>query len=267
VSQLILRSSVVAQQVSIGALRFRGNDDGTGTTAIDRLIIVADGAQPINVGAGDYAVDFWINADAENAAGDFLVGANYSWPSGNVLIDRDRFGLGRAWGVSLSQGRITYGVKNVSNSSRTIRGTTDVRGNDTHVRIQRRFSDGEMWIFVNGTIEAQATGPTGDISCPDTDSPDNQFCVGAEKFDADLENSPSFYGLAYGDFLVESLIRTSNFTPPSAPRSVNGNTFALYYFDEGSGINVSDENGNQSPGTLSVGGSPASPTWEAASPY
>lgn len=264
-----MRYRIVRRSASIAtdSLRFFGNDNGTGTTGIDRVLITADGSQPVNVGATDFAYDGWLRTASGNNAGDFLVGANYSWPSGNIFIDRDRFGLVRSYGISLSQGRITFGVRSPSNSIFTIRGTTDVRtGNWLHYRVQRRFSDGQLSIYVNGTQDASGSGPTGDMSCPAGDSPDDALCLGAEKFDADLTGSPSYFGWL-GELLVERVYVTSNFTPPTQPRTVNGNTAALYRWATQTGTAAADENGNQSPGTLFQGGANNGPQWSALTPY
>jgi hypothetical protein len=262
---LIRRASVVA---TVGSLRFFGNNNGAGTTAIDRVTIVADGAQPINVGGGDATWDFWLMTASGNSAGDFPVGANYSWTQGNIWYDRDRFGLGRAYGMSLSAGRPTFGVKNGSDSSRTIRCTTDIRDGDWHhIRFCRRFSDGELFGFVDGALEAQATGPTGTISCPDDDAPNSQAVIGAEKHDADLSGSPSFFGWVSQLRVSNSVRSTSGFTRPSSPYTLDANAMALYNFATGSGDDIIDENSNQSPGVRSVGGSNNGPQWSALNPF
>lgn len=266
----VLRKGAPAQVPApiVGSLRFFGNNNGNGTTAIDRVTIVADGAQPVNVGGTDFTYDFWLMTAAGNNAGDFLVGANYSWPSGNIVIDRDRFGLGRAYGISLSQGRVTFGVKNGSDAVRTIRGTTDIRtGTWRYIRVQRRFSDGVMWVFIDGTLEAQATGPTGTLSCPDDDVPNSQLCLGAEKHDADLSGSPSYFGWMSQLRVSNSIRSTGNFTRPSSAHTVDANTVALYNFATGSGNAIVDENGNQSPGVRQVGGANNGPQWSVLNPF
>ena len=74
-----------------------------------------------------------------------------------------------------------------------------------HVAVQRRRSDGFLSLYVDGTLQASADGPDGDVSYPDNGVPGN-FCggpctnsdpflvLGAEKHDAGAA-FPSYEGL------------------------------------------------------------------------
>src|SRR5438874_4386112 len=93
-------------------------------------------------------------------------------------------------------GRVVFGLRGDGTGELTICGVTDVLDNVWHhVAVQRRRSDGRIWLFVDGRLETQAAGPGGDISYPDNAVPGN-FCgegpcvndpflvIGAEKHDA-----------------------------------------------------------------------------------
>ena len=54
----------------------------------------------------------------------------------------------------------------------------------------------------------------------------------------------------------------NNFTPQTSRYALDADTAALYHFDSGSGTAIIDENGNQSPGVMNVGGNPAGPVRE-----
>ena len=184
------------------SLRFHGNGSGD----VDRVKIAVDDSTnsnpgpPADVGAADFTLEFWMMATApDNSAGPIACGGNKNWKNGNVLFDRDRTGADRNYGVAIAGGKIVFGVAGDGTSDRTLCGTSNVL--DTrwhHVAVERRRSDGWMWIFVDGVLEAQVDGPDGDVSYPDdaaAASPNDPFLVvGAEKFDA---------GLAYNGFLDE----------------------------------------------------------------
>jgi Concanavalin A-like lectin/glucanases superfamily len=186
-----------------GSLRFRGN--GVRAPNQDRVKIRIDNpAVPADVGATDFTLEFWMKAIAsENTAGALSCGADHNWIYGNIVFDRDRYNQDREFGLSIANGRFIFGVSGNGTGERTICGATSVLDNVWHhVAVQRRRSDGQMWLFVDGVLEAQAAGPGGDVSYPDNATPGN-FCgpggsgngsqpctndpflvIGAEKHDA-----------------------------------------------------------------------------------
>ena len=134
-------------------------------------------------------------------------GANTAWINGNIVVDRDRFNQDRKFGVSIAGGVVVFGVSGNGTGDRTICGTTSVLDDAWHhVAVQRRRSDGFMSLYVDGTLQASADGPDGDVSYPDNGVPGN-FCggpcmnsdpflvLGAEKHDAGAA-FPSYRGLA-----------------------------------------------------------------------
>jgi hypothetical protein len=262
------------------SLRFFGNGDGD----IDRVKIRIDDpttsdepARPADVGARNFTIELWIRASAGNEAGPQACGQNLAWIYGNVVLDRDRYGQGRKFGLSLAGGRVIFGVTNGSGRSETFCGTTDLRdGAWHHVAVQRRRSDGFVWVWVDGALEGSGDGPDGNVSYPDAGLP-GSYCggpctwsdpflvIGAEKHDAGPEY-PSFHGWVDELRISTSLRYRSPFSPRGRRFRLDRRTAALYRFDEGRGRTVHDAAG-PSDGVLKVGGDPRGPRWSSDSPF
>ena len=268
------------------ALRFHAN----GVNDIDRVKIRIDDPTtsnpdpPANVGASDFTLEFWAKGTtSENPAAPVQCGANNNWIYGNIIVDRDRYNAGRKYGVSAGGGQIAFGVTADAGSA-TICGTTNfLDGQWHHIAVQRAVADGQMWLYVDGQLDARGAGPGGDISYPFHAVP-GRFCgwtgsvpcvndpflvLGAEKHDAG-SSFPSFSGWIDEVRLSNSLRYLANFTRPFAPFTPDGNTVALYHFDEGQGNVIRDSSGaagGPSPGTRNLGGSPAGPEWVTDTPF
>jgi hypothetical protein len=270
------------------SLRFYGN----GVNDIDRVKIRIDDpalpndvGPPADVGDTNFTVEFWLKgALADNQSGDVQCGSNNNWITGNIVIDRDRFAQGREYGISVGNGRIAFGTSNANQNETTICGSRAVLdGQWHHVAVQRRRSDGFLWIYVDGVLDGSGDGPDGEISYPDDgvplnlcgpsqsascDNSDPFLVFGAEKHDA-AGGYPSFNGFLDEVRLSTELRYSGPFTPLSVPFSGSeANTAALYHFDEGSGTIAGDSApGGASPGVLRVGGSPTGPEWSIDSPF
>jgi hypothetical protein len=206
--------ALLTAQATSYSVRFFGN----GTGDIDRIKIRVDDpynpndepGPPADVGAADFTIEFWLmGTQAENAARSIACGSGtFAWISGNIVLDRDRFSSGgRDFGISLvNGGRVAFGVENSGGQNHTLCGAIPVLdGGWHHIAVERRRSDGRLWIFVDGSLDAQATGPGGDVSYPGASFPDSNCggpCVnsdpfivlGAEKHDVDRTSYPSFSG-------------------------------------------------------------------------
>ena len=283
-SPLVLASPALAQTSPGFALRFHGN--GFSARDLDRVKIRIDNppGPPADVGATDFTLEFWMKALAvENTAGPITCGANANWILGNIVFDRNRFNQDREYGLSIAGGRVVFGLRGDGTGELTICGVTDVLDNVWHhVAVQRRRSDGRIWLFVDGRLETQAAGPGGDISYPDNAVP-GSFCgeglcvndpflvIGAEKHDAGARWP------AYSGFIDEVRLSTvlryptsGNFTPAIQPFAPDANTAALYHFDEGQGNIITDSSGARggpSTGVRNFGGSPAGPEWVTDTPF
>ena len=267
-----------------GSLRFFGN----GVNDVDRVKIRIDDPEttapgpPADIGATDFTLEFWMRGfAADNTAPAISCGFNIDWIYGNIIVDRDRYNQDRKFGISIAGGIVAYGVSGDATGDRTICGTRDVLdGSWHHVAVQRRRSDGRMWLFVDGFPEAELDGPDGDISYPDDGVPAN-FCGGpcvnsdpflviaAEKHDAGPE-FPSFNGW-FDELRLSSTLRYgAAFTPPTAPFLPDSDTLALYSFDEAAGARIYDgaaNAGGPSNGVAPFGGAPAGPVWSSLSPF
>ena len=270
-----LLAAVAADALAAGhSLRFFGAGSGD----IDRVKIRIDDPLrtppgfPADVGSTDFTLEFWLMASAaQNTAPPVACGANRAWTAGNVVVDRDRFGADRRYGVAIAGGKVVFGVSGDTTGDFTLCSASSVLdGAWHHVAVERRRGDGNLWLFVDGTLEAQAAGPAGDISYPDAagaaQPSDPYLVLGAEKYDT---------GLAFSGWLDELRISTklryaASFSRPRAPFIADRFTAALYHFDEGNGATLYDLSGafrGPSPGQIKRGGTANGPAWMPESPF
>jgi N-acetylneuraminic acid mutarotase len=268
------------------SLRFYGH--GITAPDLDRVKIQIDdptttnAGPPADIGAADFTVEFWMKANAaQNPAEAITCGANTNWTLGNIVIDRDRFNQDRDFGLSIAGGQLALGVSGDGTGDLTLCGTTIVLdGQWHHIAMQRQRSDGWLWLYVDGALDAQADGPDGDISYPDDGVP-GDFCngpctnsdpylvIGAEKHDVGAQ-FPSYSGWVDELRLSTVLRYSANFTRPSQPFTPDADTAALYQFDDGAGDVVTDSStavGGPSNGVRRYGGSgQPGPDWTTDSP-
>ncbi len=249
---------------------------GTGLADIDRVKIPLSGTTAANVGATDFTIEFWIKgAAADNAATGCTTGAN-AWRNGNVVVDRDTQGAGDFgdFGVSLFDGRVAFGVAR-GTAGVTLCGVTPVlNGQWHHIAVTRQRATGQMQLFVDGSLDAQVLNANASLdvhynTARTTLYPNSDpfLVLGAEKHDAGAA-FPSFRGLLDEVRVSNSLRYLGLFSRPIAPFVADGNTAALYHFDEGSGLAVGDSaTGASSPGTLRVGGVNNGPQWVTDTPF
>jgi len=255
------------------SLRYYGNGWGD----IDRVKIPLDApARPADVGAGDFTIEWWMKAAAaDNPSTSVSCGAPDGWITGNVLIDRDVYGAGDYgdYGVSIASGRLAFGVA-AGSSGTTACGTRSVAdGAWHHVAVTRRAADGRLQIYLDGALDGQAVGPTGDLSYRDgriTTYPNDPYLVlGGEKHDAGPAY-PSYNGLIDELRISNSVRYDGAFAVPSGPFSPDANTVALVHFDEGVGNTIHDSSGaagGPSSGVRNYGGLTNGPEWTDDSPW
>jgi hypothetical protein len=215
------------------SLRFSGST----SAEVDRVKAPIDPPVLADVGR-DFTVEFWMKAEpGANATSTCQAGSD-GWTYGNIVLDRDVAGDGDfgEYGVSVSGGRVAFGVGRAGRTQ-TLCGLIDVAdGRWHHVALTRRTSDGQMRIYVDGTESAQGLGPVGDISYRDgrpTASPQDPFLiVGASKRDAN-EGSQGFTGLI-DELRISNRVRYSSpFDRPTAAFTTDADTALLLHFDEG----------------------------------
>ncbi len=197
-----------------------------------------------------------------------------NWIYGNIIIDRDIYGPGDYgdYGVSLGGGRLMFGVGR-GNDGGGICGEKIVTDGEWHHIAVTRSEAGQLRIWVDGELDAQGPGPSGDISHRDDRSTfyvnDPYFVIGAEKHDAGPQY-PSYSGLI-DELRVSNRIRyTVPFTRPTQPFTTDSHTMALYHMDEESGDELVDSSGavgGPSRGEVRYGGDPAGPVWVRDTPF
>lgn len=236
---------------------------GTGVNDIDRVKVALLNAnstpRPVNIGATDFTIEFWIKGTVANnptpscAAGRL---ANGAWLDGAVVLDRDVLGDGDfgEFGISLFGGQIAFGVSRGAAGATACSGTNVLDNTWHHVAVTRQLQTGQMKIFIDGGQDVLVTdaGASLDVSynpahaLPDANDP--FLVLGAQKRDA--LTSRAFRGLI-DELRLSTMLRYTGTGPrPTGAFTLDGNTAALYHFDEPSGTDVLDDNGNSSPGVL-----------------
>jgi hypothetical protein len=261
------------------SLRFYGH----GVDDIDRVKIRIDNpAVPADVGKGDFTIEWWLKANraVNQGTASCNVQSGEGWITGNTFIDQDIYGAGDYgdYGVSLSSGRVAFGISSGTNGV-TLCSSADVDdGRWHHIAITRSSATGTITIFIDGMQSTQGTGPTGDVSYRDmretTYLQDPFLVIGAEKHDVGPD-FPSFIGWI-DELRISTVIRYVNqYSVPTAPFTPDAFTASLYHFDEGPAgpctgmvLDVSGAIGGPSHGQCSYGGSsPAGPEYSLDQPF
>jgi Concanavalin A-like lectin/glucanases superfamily len=245
------------------SLRFFGSAAGD----VDRVKIPLLGAAaaplPINIGATSFTIELWIKGTkADNNTASCTVGpiGRDAWTTGAVVVDRDVLGDGDFgdYGVALFNGQVTFGVSHSAGGTTACGGSDVLDGAWHHVALTRAFATGELTIFVDGAQDVRVADASSNVSynpAHPNPAPNDPFLVlGAEKFDN--ANAKAFNGLI-DELRVSTMLRyTGTFPRPSTPFTLDGNTAALYHFDEASGTVIGDAAGT-SPGVLIPAGAMA----------
>ncbi len=257
---------------------------GYGADDVDRLKIrltdLSLGA-PADVGQADFTIEWWMKAlPGENNTPFAICAASDAWRTGNIILDRDRAGQGRDYGASLAGGAVVFGVRGEAGGELNLCGSATVDdGEWHHIALQRRASDGWLWMYVDGVLQAQGDGPDGDISYPDGVDPlelcggpctnDAFLVVGAEKHGID-PTLRSFSGWI-DEMRISNMLRYStDFARPSQPFSTDSATVGLYHFDDSpanTAYDTSGYEGGPSNASRRIGGSPTGPEWSTDIPF
>lgn len=233
--------------------------------------------------AGDCTIEMWIAPSAtpaDNSDSPVTEGTGYD-VAGNIILDRDIAFQSTGHILGISSGIFYFTVDTgVGQATRVGNVSNDLRdGNWHHVAVCRNATSGLIELFVDGTREDTATGPTGSIAHPD-DLTHSTAC-GATA-DQDCVNSDPYLVLgcekhelqANGYIGLLSCLRISDnirysgatYTVPSGPFSNDANTLGLYQMREGGGTTIADESGNNQTMTLLTDGN-SQPVWSTSSPF
>ncbi|MEM6992404.1 MAG: LamG-like jellyroll fold domain-containing protein [Myxococcota bacterium] len=263
-----------------GSIRFFGN----GGLYDDRVLITLDDpatTEPgpaVDVGDEDFTIELWIAPEPDgNPNPAISCGSSNDWVTTNIIVDRDRHSQPPSFGLGIGGGVLVWAVQGEFGDPWSMCGTTNVLdGAWHHVAVQRRRSDGYLWLYVDGQLDAEVDGPDGDISYPDDGQPmdvcpggvcdysDPFLAIGAEKH--------GYEGISYDGLVDELHISTTlrydaDFAPPTGPFVADANTVGLYHFDDGAGTVAADASGNGVDGALMVGGRPEGPQWSDEHPW
>jgi len=259
------------------ALRLYGN--GFAAPGLDRVLIPIDAPpRPVDVGATDFTIEFWMRALPGENGGAARCNEKDGWIYGNIIFDRDIDGDGDYgdFGISLGNGRVVFGVS-VGAAGTSVCSSQSVTDGQWHHIAAVRTVNGAMQLFVDGALQATAQGAAGNASYRDGRTPtkpnDPFIVLGAEKHDIDAAY-PSFSGWL-DELRISTAARyTAAFTRPTAPFVTDSQTAGLYHFDEGpagactgSVLDTSGADGGPSNGACAHGGSPAGPVYDADTPF
>lgn len=251
-------------------LRFRGHGVGD----YDRVKVRLDSpARPVDVGVGAFTVEWWMRAELADNSAVAQYGGD-GWIFGNIIVDRDIYGSGDYgdYGVSLSGGRIAFGVATQAWSHTVIGSRPVCTGRWHHVAVQRE-TNGDLSVWVDGALDVREAGPPGradyrDLRATSWPQSDPFLVIGAEKHDAGAA-FPSYSGM-FSEMRVSSVARYAlPFRRPRARFVADAATVALYRCDEGGGAVLRDSSGapgGPSDGVIRYGGNPVGPAWVADGP-
>ena len=216
------------------SIRFQG----TGQGGIDRIKIPLEPGSPINVGAGDFTLEWWLKANPSDNDSSARCNENDGWIYGNILFDRDVWGDGDYgdFGIAVNQGSIAFGVNNGAEGTTLCASVNITDGSWHHIAVTRETGSGQLAIYVDGNLDVNGEGPTGDISYRIGRSSqyanDPFLVIGAEKHDAGAEY-PSFRGWIDEVRISEGIRYSKSFVPLDQPLTPDETTLALFHFDEG----------------------------------
>lgn len=271
------------------SLRFHGHggSPGDGFVFPDRVKIDRVPPAAVNVGAGDFTVEFFLKAEPGDNPNTAPCGTGNDWVNSNIIIDADRYNQPRSWGIGILNDSIVFGVIDEFFNVYSLCGSTSpADGSWHHVAVERNATNGRLRIYLDGAIDGEAPlagGPTGELQYPVGAvpgafcSPDGgaggQSCANSDPFLVFGAEKHGFSGINYDGLLTE--VRLSNglryggpFSPPGAPFIPDASTAALYHFDEGMGTTLGDATLQGGDGVIFFGGSaPAGPVWSADTPF
>lgn len=229
------------------------NNPGTGSRTLGsqrKAYINVNNNSAINFGAGDFTIEFWMRSDSVNRGIAGCSGGADVFTNGALIIDRDVWGssdpLNGDFGISLmNDGRLAFSVHNGQNG---VTACSNALAANTWYFISAVKQGNSIRIFRNGNQEGSATlTGSSDLSysvnrdtsgCGSSPCQDPFLVFGAEKH----AYSESY---DYRGYLDEIRISNnarygSNFSAPTSILPVDGNTIAMYRFEN----NTSDSSGN-----------------------
>jgi Concanavalin A-like lectin/glucanases superfamily len=104
----------------------------------------------------DFTIEFWMKTTQ--------TGGNPAdpWYLGNGLVDGEMPGVVEDFGISMTGGKLAFGVY-----SSTLHSTSSINTNNwVHIAVTRHRTSGAMQLFINGVLEATGTSSTNALTAP-----------------------------------------------------------------------------------------------------
>ncbi len=206
----------------------------------------------VNVGASDFTLEWWLKLKPGNSE---AITTNCTertdWQRSIVIFDRSQADQASQYGIAVNAGKLVFSLINRQGERATLCGHIPVSdGAWHHLAIQRSADSGQLWLFVDGNLDASTIGPVGDISYEggndsieaDSLGPsfDRVLMIGASK--ANPSPDPQGFQGWLDEIRFSDILRYSpaGFEPPQGFFTTDGFTSALYHLDEGYGRDFQD---------------------------
>lgn len=242
---LFFSGSAHAQVTAGSAMEFYGKDPlgNSGMISIQRV------GKSTNIGSGPFTIEWFMKSIPEKNQTGTCISGGSNWIKGNIILDAQMSGTvdRGGFGVSLAGNVLAFGVETALQNN-TICGTKTINdGAWHHVAVTRLSTTGLMSIFIDGNLDYQFFGPSGDISYNETrssNSPlDSYIVIGSKKPDPAIQYEP-FSG-AIDELRISTMKRYDyTYTTPTAPFSSDATTAALFHFNECDQTTVGDSSSN-----------------------
>jgi hypothetical protein len=234
------------------AMQFTKPDQlALGTGGLQIPLVENEVSRGVNIGAGDFTLEWWMKLKAGSSP---VIATTCSgktdWRRGMVIFDRSQVDGASRYGVAVIAGKLVVSVANRQWEQATLCGQILIAdGRWHHLAIQRSAVSGQLWIFVDGTLDTSEIGPLGDISYSGgndsseadylTSSSDRVLMIGASKADPQILQG-WLDEIRFSDILRYS---PDGFEPLQEFFKSDDSTTALYHLDEGYGRDISDSSG------------------------
>lgn len=238
---------------------------------VDRVWIPAVRPSPAGrLGDGDFTIELWIKLEKDGIREQ--VECLQPWFENTILFDREFFndppqngdigiGLYRTAGGS----GVAFGIEVASGQELNLCGDTPIADGAWHHVAVTRSPEDLVSLWVDGGLDEEGTGPTGDASMAevltDVTVADRYLVLGGPKQTG--ATSLGYAGLIDDLRLSDDNLYRGDFDPPYPPLAIDlADTLALWTFDEGEGTRVLQRAGaGAGRGELRVGGDPKGPIW------
>jgi hypothetical protein len=111
---------------------------------------------PRLIGGGNFSILFWMQTTT--------TGGSPNWYNGKGLVDGEVGGTVNDFGITLVGNKVGFGIGNPDTTLPSVRAINN--GVWHQVAVTRDAGNGAMKIYIDGTVDAAGTGPTGSRTAP-----------------------------------------------------------------------------------------------------